>query len=157
MNDARSAFRSIWIYAAAVALFSLIPCRLIGQEKADIVKGKPLYERLGGKGAIVAVVNQFVANVAADTSINRYFAHTNIPRLKTMLVDQICQAAGGPCTYRGRDMKSTHRGMGITTREFNNLVGDLVSALDKFKVGEKEKGELLAALGPMKRDIVEKP
>jgi hemoglobin len=125
----------------------------------DTAAAKPnsLYDRLGGKPAIVAVVDQFVANVAADTAINRYFAHTNTTRLKAMLVDQICQATGGPCKYRGRDMKSVHQGMGITTKEFNDLVGDLVSALDKFKVPGKEKGELLGALGSMKRDIVEKP
>src|SRR5271169_3156942 len=126
MNHARPALRAIWLSAAAAALLLSIPCRVIAQENADTLRPKTLYDRLGGKVAIVAVVNQFVANVAADTSISRYFVHTNIPRLKAMLVDQICQAAGGPCKYRGRDMKSIHRGMGITGREFNNLVSDLV-------------------------------
>ncbi len=72
------------------------------------------------------------------------------------LVDQICQASGGPCKYTGKDMKSAHAGMGVTSADFNALVEDLVGALDKFKVGEKEKGELLGALGPMKSDIVTK-
>ncbi|MFO0765791.1 MAG: group 1 truncated hemoglobin [Nitrospiraceae bacterium] len=73
-----------------------------------------------------------------------------------MLVDQICQASGGPCTYTGRDMKSTHAGMGINSGDFDALVGDLVATLNQFKVPEREKNELLGALGPMK-DIVEKP
>ena len=60
------------------------------------------------------------------------------------------------CKYMGKDMKTAHMGMGITGPQFDALVGDLVDALDKFKVGEKEKGELLGALGPMKSDIVEK-
>jgi hemoglobin len=72
------------------------------------------------------------------------------------LVDQICQASGGPCMYMGKDMKTAHMGMGITGAEFDALVSDLVGALDKFTVGEKEKGELLGALGPMKPEIVEK-
>ena len=71
-------------------------------------------------------------------------------------VDQICQASGGPCKYMGKDMKTAHMGMGIVGEQFGVLVGDLVGALDKFKVGEKEKSELLGALGPMKSDIVEK-
>ena len=71
-----------------------------------------------------------------------------------MLVDQICTGTGGPCTYTGRDMKSVHAGMRISDAEFDALVGDLVKALDKFKVPEKEKGELLGVLGPMKGDIV---
>jgi len=56
----------------------------------------------------------------------------------------------------GKDMKTAHAGMGITSADFDALVRDLMGALDKFKVGEKEKGELLGALGPMKADIVTK-
>jgi hemoglobin len=75
---------------------------------------------------------------------------------KRKLVDQICQASGGPCKYTGKDMKSAHMGMGISSSEFDALVEDLVGALDKFKVGAHEKDQLLGALGPMKSDIVEK-
>ncbi|MGH7258545.1 MAG: group I truncated hemoglobin [Nitrospiraceae bacterium] len=116
-----------------------------------------LYDRLGGKPAITAVVDQFVANVAADSRINARFATTDIPKLKGHLVDQVCGATGGPCTYKGRDMKTTHAGMRITNDEFNALVQDLVAALDKFNVPLKEKNELLALLAPMKKDIVEAP
>ena len=118
---------------------------------------KSLYERLGGKPAITAVVDDFVARVAADSRINGKFANANIPRLKMLLVEQICQASGGPCTYTGRDMKTSHAGMGIKGSEFDALVGDLVATLNKFKVPEREKNELLGALGPMKKDIVENP
>lgn len=116
-----------------------------------------LYNRLGGKPAITAVVDQFVANVAADRRINGRFATTDIPRLKGHLVDQVCSATGGPCAYSGRDMKRTHTGMGITTAEFEALVQDLVAALDTFHVPGGEKQELLGLLGPMRKDIVEVP
>ena len=115
---------------------------------------KPLYDRLGGKPAITAVVDDFIGNVAADARINKRFADANIPQLKTMLVDQICQATGGPCTYKGQTMLAAHKGMKITDAEFNALVEDLVKSLDKFKVGAQEKNELLSALGGMKGDIV---
>ena len=117
--------------------------------------GKSLYERLGGKTVITAVVDQFVVNVAADTRINGRFATTDIPQLKKHLVDQICVATGGPCIYTGRDMKTTHAGMRITNADFGALVEDLVAALDRFKVPAREKSELLGLLGPMKTDIVE--
>jgi hemoglobin len=117
---------------------------------------KSLYERLGGKEAITAVVDDFVGRVAADKRINGFFARANVPRLKSMLVDQICEASGGPCKYTGRDMKTAHRGMGITNAAFDALVGDLVATLDKFNVGDREKKELLSVLGPMRSDIVEK-
>jgi hemoglobin len=113
-----------------------------------------LYERLGGQPAITAVVDDFVGNVAADGRINGFFAKTDIPRLKRLLVEQICAGSGGPCTYTGRDMRSSHEGMGIADAHFNALVEDLVRTLDKFKVPQREKQELLSILGPMKSDIV---
>ena len=115
---------------------------------------KSLYDRLGGKPAITSVVDDFVGNVAGDGRINQRFANANIPRLKTMLVDQICEATGGPCKYTGKTMKAAHKGMGITDTDFNALVEDLVKALDKFNVGTTEKNELLGALGGLKGDIV---
>jgi hemoglobin len=71
-----------------------------------------------------------------------------------LLAEQICAGTGGPCKYTGRDMKSAHRGMNITEAQFNALVEDLVKTLDNLNVPAKEKGELLAILGPMKPDIV---
>jgi hemoglobin len=117
--------------------------------------GKPsLYERLGGLPYIQIVVDDFVANVAADDRINKRFEKTNIPFLKKALVDQICEASGGPCKYTGRDMKTSHTGMKITEAEWNATVEDLVKTLDKYKVGEREKNDLLSLLGSMKADIV---
>ena len=115
-----------------------------------------LYDRLGGKGAIQAVVDDFIGNVAADARINKRFANADIPRLKTKLVDQICEASGGPCKYTGATMLDAHRGMNVTDAEFTALVEDLVKSLDKFKVPTQEKTELLTALGGMKPQIVGK-
>jgi hemoglobin len=128
---------------------------------APAPKDKSLYDRLGGKKAIEAVVDQFVNNVAADDRINKFFAQTaadkkRLASFKKKLVDQICQASGGPCKYTGKDMKTAHQGMGITEADFNALVEDLVKALNKFNVGDTEKNQLLGALSPMKGDIVEK-
>ena len=114
-----------------------------------------LYERLGGLDAIKAVVDSFVARCAGDDRINGKFARTDIARLKKMLVDQVCEATGGPCTYTGRDMRTTHDGMGVTAGEFDALVEDLVATLDEFDVPQAEQEELLGLLGPMRSDIVE--
>ncbi len=121
---------------------------------------KSLYERLGGEPAITAVVDQFIANVLADERINKRFARTTgerAQRFRTNLINQIGEATGGPQKYTGLSMKAAHAGMGITTAEFNALVEDLVAALNKFNVPEKEKSELLAILAPMQKDIVEVP
>jgi hemoglobin len=122
---------------------------------AASAQAQSLYERLGGKDAIKAVVDEFVGIAAADARINKKFAKTNVDRLKFELVEQICAATGGPCKYTGLDMKKAHKNMGVTAGEFGALVEDLVKALDKFNVKDKEKNELLGLLGPMKSDIVE--
>ena len=114
-----------------------------------------LYERLGGLDAITAVVDSFVARCADDERINRKFARTDVPRLKKMLVDQVCEAVGGPCTYAGRGMRETHDGMAVTAGEFDALVEDLVATLDELDVPKAEQDTLLGLLGPMRGDIVE--
>lgn len=118
------------------------------------VAARSLYDRLGGKEAITVVIDDFVANVAADKRINARFAKTDIPHLKQMLVDQVCQATGGPCTYTRKSMRDAHQGMKITEAEFTALVEDLTQSLDKHSVPAAEKTELLTALGGMKADIV---
>jgi len=114
---------------------------------------KSLYDRLGGKDAITAVVDDFVGNVAGDKRTNGFFAKADVPRLKRNLVDQICSATGGPCVYTGKDMKTAHKGMGISDADFNALVEDLVKSLNKFNVPAKEQGELLGILGSLKPQI----
>ena len=114
-----------------------------------------LYERLGGMEAIKSVVDAFVARCAGDVRVNVKFERTDIPRLKKMLVNQVCEATGGPCTYTGRDMKETHASMGVTAGEFDALVEDLVTTLDGFNVPKAEQEELLGLLAPMRDDIVE--
>jgi hemoglobin len=120
-----------------------------------------LYDNLGGKKAIVAVVDDFVGRVAGDTRINAFFAATaadpqRLTAFKSKLVDQICEASGGPCKYSGRSMRAAHAGMGISSADFSALVSDLVAALDQFHVAEKDKETLLGVLGPMQPAIVEK-
>jgi hemoglobin len=127
------------------------------QSRAD----DALYKSLGGKKAIVAVVDDFVGRVAADNRINSFFKATaadpkRLAKFKKNLVDQICEGAGGPCKYKGKDMKAAHAGMGVSGADFDALVEDLVAALDKFKVKPGDKQALLGVLGPMKKDIVEK-
>ena len=138
--------------ALVAAILAIGPAA--AQMMADHMTRKSLYERLGGIDAIRAVVDDFVANVAADKRINKFVAHTDIARLKRNLVDQICQGSGGPCTYTGRSMRETHAGMGVRNRDFNALVADLGKSLKKFKVPAREQRELVGILAPMRRDIV---
>jgi hemoglobin len=118
---------------------------------------KPLYDRLGGTPAITAVVDELLLRVGRDGRINAQFANADMKRLRDMLIDQICEATGGPCRYHGKDMKTTHIGMRITGDDFTALMTDLGDALVALKVPATERQQLLGALAPMKTDIVEQP
>ena len=138
------------LFFAAIATVSLT-----GLAHAQAA-AKSLYDRLGGQTAIVAVVDDFVGNIAKDKRINGFFAKSDPIRVKAMLVDQFCAGTGGPCTYTGKDMKSAHAGRGIASKDFNALMEDLGKTLKKLKVPKMEQGEIFAILRPMKKDIVEK-
>ena len=156
------------IVLACVALIAIAACAPRedkGADSAAVVAAdsvpRSLYDRLGGTPAIASVVDGFVANVAADARINKFFTRVAkdtaaMREFKQKLVDQVCQGSGGPCTYTGKDMKTAHQGMGLTNADFDALVEDLVKALDSAGVPQKENDELLAILGPMRADIVTK-
>ena len=120
---------------------------------------KSLYDRLGGYDAIAAVVDDFITRLATDQRFQRFFmgfSNDSKKRLRQHILDQFCAAAGGPCVYMGRDMKTSHTGLGITEDDWNAAAKHLVEALDKYKVPKAEKDELLAFVVTQKKDIVEK-
>ena len=142
-----------------VAIATAVIAGCFNIASAQQMAGRTLYSRLGGKKAITAVVDELVNNCASDSRINKFFADTakdpaRLAKFKLNLVDQICTVSGGPCKYRGKDMKTAHKGMGVTDADFDALVEDLVKALDKSHVGATEKNELLGKLGAMKGQIV---
>ncbi|TMQ13436.1 MAG: group 1 truncated hemoglobin, partial [Deltaproteobacteria bacterium] len=118
---------------------------------------RTLYQRLGETPAITLVVEEFVGRTTTDPRIKERFFNTDAVNLKRLLVEFVCQATGGPCKYTGRDMVSSHAGMDLVDEEFNALVDNLSGALDKYKVPDREKNELLGALGPLKPQIVASP
>jgi hemoglobin len=152
--------------AACLAAVSLCACAAAKSETraeaapaaaARLPESGPrsLYDRLGGKPAVEAVVDGLLKKALTDERINYTWAGTPLPRVRQRLVELVCAGTGGGCTYSGRDMIAAHRGLGITGEQFGALVGHLVATLDELKVPEKEKGEVLAILGPMKGAIVE--
>jgi len=125
---------------------------------------KSLYERLGGEPALTAVVDDFVGRAAGDPAVNFTRKGTamewnptpeNVAKLKKRLVQFIGMATGGPQKYEGKAMKPLHAGMKITSAEFDALAKDLIASLDKFKVPQREKDELIAVVASTKGDIVE--
>ncbi|MFQ5674926.1 MAG: group 1 truncated hemoglobin [bacterium] len=144
------------IFSVVLALVLLMGNAIPTQ--AQIKTVKPLYERLGGYDAIAAVVDDFIQRLATDAKLSRFFVgHStdSLKKIRQLIVDQLCAATGGPCIYIGRDMKTAHAGLGISEEEWNASVIHLVATLDKFKVPQKEKDEVVGAIAGFKGDIVE--
>jgi hemoglobin len=151
----RKALRTL---LASLAL-SLSLATLWSASAQDGMMKKSLYERLGGYNAVAAVVDDFVGRLVADKQFERFFVgHSTDSKkhIRQHIVDQFCAAAGGPCVYTGRTMKESHTGLNISEADWEAAAKHLVASLDKFKVPEPEKKELLAFVTGLKADIVEK-
>ena len=152
--------RTMKVWTGLVVMVGALAIGVSGcatMEGSSESRAPSLYKRLGGREGIATVVEAFVGNMAGDPRVSERFKGMKGPEIekfKSNLSDQICDATGGPCSYLGRDMKTTHKGMKITEAEWNATVENLGKALDKNKVGAKEKQELVGVIAPMKSDIV---
>ncbi len=155
MEDSISRRGFIKQTATGIAAGAVLPVGAQAQGPA----GTSLYARLGGYDALAAVTDDFVGRLASDRQLGKFFAghSTNsLNRIRQLVVDQLCQATGGPCVYIGRDMKTAHKGLGISESDWQVTVRHLTATFDKFKVPERERTEVLALLTSLKGDIVEK-
>ena len=155
----RTFITALGILALAAGL-SLGEARNAGAEGSSAPAPPSLYKRLGGYDAIAAVTDDFIGRLLKDATLSRFFAGASDDskgRIRQHVVDQLCAATGGPCYYIGRDMKTVHKGLGIAEADWTASVGHLIASLDKFKVPQKEKDELLGIAASLKKDIVERP
>jgi hemoglobin len=122
-----------------------------------VAQQKSLYHRLGGYDAIAAVTDDFIGRLATDPQLKRFFLGFSVDsqmKLRQHIVDFLCLATGGPCKYTGRDMQTSHTGLKITEDDWNITVNHLTATLDKFKVPDAEKNEVLTAISRLRSDIV---
>ena len=117
-----------------------------------------LYHRLGGYDAIAAAVDDLLPRLVGDPQIGVYWKGMCADSMKKhhqLVVDFLCVATGGPVNYVGRDMKTSHEGLGITESDWDVFVLHTVATLDDLGVTGAEKGEFLAAVAATTDDIVE--
>jgi hemoglobin len=151
--------RKNYLLSLSMAIGVLLSGLMFGSSVAA-QNGDSLYKRLGGYDALAAVTDDFIGRLATDKTLGRFFvgaSDNSKMRIRQLVLDQLCAATGGPCVYIGRDMKTAHKGMGITEEDWNIAVKHLVATMTKFKVPEREQKEVAGALTTLKADIVEKP
>jgi hemoglobin len=146
-----------FLYFVLTSFAPVVPVYAVAPPQAAEQAQKSLYQRLGGYDALAAVTDDFLGRLATDPQLGRFFVGLNDQsktQVREHVIDFLCAATGGPCKYTGRDMKTAHTGLNITQADWDTNVKYLVATLDKFKVPEKEKGEVLNAVGSLKSDIV---
>ena len=137
--------------AFAMGLIGLVHSALAQEDQS-------LYKRLGGYDAIASIAHDYFGRIRSDPQFSRFTggrSQDSLKRARQLLVEQFCALTGGPCVYIGRDMKTAHGGLGITKQDWEASMRHLAESLDKQKVRQKDKEELLTIVAAYEKDIVE--
>ena len=121
---------------------------------APAMASSALFDTFGGKAGLVKLMDDFMVRLLADPRTGPHFKPANQQRIKEQLVDQFCFVMGGPCVYKGADMKSSHAELDITKSDFNALVEVLQQTMDAQGIAFSAQNQLLAKLAPMHRDVI---
>lgn len=133
---------------------ALLLCACAGSPPRPVAASAALYRELGGTPGITQVVDAFLARVNGDARINTLFTKVDHADLRRLVIEQLCQATGGPCVYSGRSMEEAHSGLNLSEADYSAFMGDLVAAMDDSKVPLAQQNRLIALLTPMKSQIV---
>ena len=119
---------------------------------------KSLYHRLGGYDAVAAFADDLLPRLLADPQLGVYWkgkCKDSLRKERQILVDYLCAATGGPVNYGGRDMRTSHEGLGISESDWEVFAKHAIASMEDLGVSEKEKNDVLALAGSLKADIVE--
>ena len=138
----------------AFALVCLTACSGMANKPSQPAAKDALYQELGRSEGITRVVDLFFQRLNADARINTLFAKVDHNDLRRLVIEQMCEATGGPCKYTGRSMEEAHSGLNLTNKDFDAFVEDLVTAMNEANVAKPTQKKLLAILGPMRPQVV---
>lgn len=139
-----------WSLATAGAAFA----QTTGTPGTPTMPTDALYKTFGEKPGLVRLMDDFMVRLLADPRTAPHFKPSNQQRVKEQLVEQFCQVTGGPCVYKGADMKSAHANLDIKKSDFNALVEVLQQSMDAQGIPFRAQNRLLAQLAPMHRDTI---
>jgi hemoglobin len=142
------------IFASAVIAASALLFASSAFAQTMTAKDDQLYKAFGEKSGLIALMDDFMVRLLADPRTGPHFQPSNQQRVKEQLVDQLCSLSGGPCVYKGADMKSSHANLDIKKSDFHALVEVLQASMDAKGIPFRKQGEMLALLAPMHRDII---
>lgn len=113
-----------------------------------------LYDEIGGSDTLSKVYGLAINRIYNDPRLAPHFEGVPKPHLRKMLTEQTCELIGGPCTYSGKSMQEAHQERQVTDAEFYLLVQHVQQAMRLIGLSYQQENRILAALAPLKRDIV---
>ena len=140
--------------AAKLAIASTLLAAGASFAQQTVPKDDQLYKAFGEKAGLVVLMDDFMTRLLADPRTGPHFQPANQQRVKEQLVEQLCALAGGPCVYKGADMKSSHANLEIKKSDFHALVEVLQASMDAKGIPFRKQNDMLALLAPMHRDII---
>ena len=117
-------------------------------------KDDQLYQAFGEKTGLVSLMDDFMVRLLADPRTGPHFRPANQQHIKEQLVEQLCALGGGPCVYKGVDMKTSHANLDVAKSDFHALVEVLQQSMDARGIAFTRQNQMLALLAPMHRDII---
>ncbi|MEM7556471.1 MAG: group 1 truncated hemoglobin [Cyanobacteria bacterium P01_A01_bin.84] len=115
-----------------------------------------LYEKIGGKATLEKVVDEFHKLILADSSLNAFFANTDMEKQGNHQVAFFSQILGGPNDYQGRSMDKTHSGMSLQQPHFDAIVKHLTNAMTASGVSSDDTKAVMDRVANLKGAILNK-
>lgn len=140
-----------WMGKAALVMLLASAPAAAGQ---DAEATASLYERLGGWEKIERIVHDTIALHRQNPEIDRYFTDVDVEALQKHVTAFFAAGTGGPNTYEGRDMATTHAGMGLSDADFDAAVADVLKACEMNGAGEQERAEVAAILESLRPSVM---
>ncbi|MEH1786448.1 group 1 truncated hemoglobin [Nostoc sp.] len=115
-----------------------------------------LYDNIGGQPAIEQTVDELHKRIAADSTLNQFFAGIDMTKQRNHLVAFLSQIFEGPKQYAGRPMDKTHTGMNLQQPHFDAIAKHLSEAMAVRGVSPEDTKAALERVTNVKGAILNK-
>jgi len=113
-----------------------------------------IYQAIGGRDAVEAVVDDFYERVLDDDQLTPYFEDTDMEDLRAHQVQFISAVAGGPVEYTGDDMREAHAHLDVEEADFDLVGRYLQETLSENGVPEEHVETIMAEVAALKTPVL---
>jgi len=121
------------------------------------MSGATLYDRLGEREGIEAVVDEFYDRLLADDELGPFFEDSDLEMLRRTQADFLCEAAGGPETYDAAPVREAHLHVPFTETHVRRAIEILEETLAAFDVPDDDADKVVQAVAAYEADLLATP